>query len=59
MLLGLKVAKPGVVPGKAGNGGSASASMQASTQCGWMLWYVIATTPDGVVVDAKQEDQTS
>ena len=51
------MAKPGVVPGKAGNGGSAS--MQASTQCGWMLWYVIATTPDGVVVDAKQEDQTS
>ena len=42
-------------------GALASSSMQASARCGCMLWYIVATTLEGVVVivDVRHRDRTS
>ena len=41
-------------------GALASSSMQASARCGCMLWYIIATMLEGVVVivDVRHRDRT-
>ena len=31
-------------------GALATASMQASARCGWLLWYIVAATLEGVAI---------